>query len=95
MLGYCEDEAKTADAFRNGWLHSGDLGRLDEEGYLYVVDRKKDMIKTGWENVASREIEEVLFAHAQVAEAAVFGEPEPRWIEAVMAVVVLQPGQAL
>jgi fatty-acyl-CoA synthase len=62
MLGYCEDEAKTADAFRNGWLHCGDLGRLDEEGYLYVVDRKKDMIKTGWENVASREIEEVLFA---------------------------------
>jgi fatty-acyl-CoA synthase len=53
------------------------------------------MIKTGWENVASREIEEVLFAHSQVAEAAVFGEPDPRWIEAVMAVVVLQPGQAL
>ena len=60
-----------------------------------MVDRKKDMIKTGWENVASREIEEVLFAHSQVAEAAVFGEPDPRWIEAVMAVVVLQPGQAL
>jgi fatty-acyl-CoA synthase len=95
MLGYYEDEAKTADAFRNGWFHSGDLGRLDADGYLYVVDRKKDMIKTGGENVASREIEEVLFAHPQVAEAAVFGVPHERWIEAVMAVVVARPGEAL
>jgi fatty-acyl-CoA synthase len=93
MLGYYEDEAKTADAFRNGWFHSGDLGRLDAEGYLYVVDRKKDMIKTGGENVASREIEEVLFAHPQVAEAAVFGLPDARWIEAVTAVVVPRPGE--
>ncbi|HKP79198.1 MAG TPA: fatty acyl-CoA synthetase [Phenylobacterium sp.] len=95
MLGYYQDEAKTADAFRNGWFHSGDLGRLDEDGYLYVVDRKKDMIKTGGENVASREIEEVLFAHPQVAEAAVFGVPHERWIEAVTAVVVARPGEAL
>jgi len=95
MLGYYEDEAKTADAFRNGWFHSGDLGRLDADGYLYVVDRKKDMIKTGGENVASREIEEVLFAHPQVAEAAVFGVPHERWIETVMAVVVARPGEAL
>ena len=95
MLGYYEDEAKTADAFRNGWFHSGDLGRLDADGYLYVVDRKKDMIKTGGENVASREIEEVLFAHPQVAEAAVFGVPHERWIEAVMAVVVARPGETL
>jgi fatty-acyl-CoA synthase len=82
MLGYYEDEAKTADAFRNGWLHNADLGRLHEQGCLQ-------------ENVASREIEEVLFAHPQLAEAGVFGVPDPRWIEAVMAVVVLQPGQAL
>ncbi|TAJ69815.1 MAG: long-chain-fatty-acid--CoA ligase [Phenylobacterium sp.] len=95
MLGYHDDDAKTADAFRNGWFHSGDLGRLDEDGYLYVVDRKKDMIKTGGENVASREIEEVLFAHPRVAEAAVFGVPHERWIEAVTAVVVARSGEAL
>lgn len=95
MLGYYRDEVKTADAFRNGWFHSGDLGRLDADGYLYVVDRKKDMIKSGGENVASREIEEVLFAHPQVAEAAVFGLPDARWIEAVTAVVVPRPGEAL
>jgi fatty-acyl-CoA synthase len=93
MLGYYKDEAKTADAFRNGWFHSGDLGRLDADGYLYVVDRKKDMIKSGGENVASREIEEVLFGHPQVAEAAVFGLPDPHWIEAVTAVVVPRPGE--
>lgn len=95
MLGYYNDEARTADAFRNGWFHSGDLGRFDEDGYLYVVDRKKDMIKTGGENVASREIEEVLFAHPKVAEAAVFGLPDDRWIEAVTAVVVPRAGESL
>jgi fatty-acyl-CoA synthase len=61
MLGYWEDEAKTAETFRNGWFHSGDLGVMDADGYLTIVDRKKDMIKTGGENVASREVEEVLF----------------------------------
>ncbi|HSS86706.1 MAG TPA: AMP-binding protein [Reyranella sp.] len=95
MLGYYDDEARTADAFRNGWFHSGDLGRFDEDGYLYVVDRKKDMIKTGGENVASREIEEVLFAHPKVAEAAVFGLPDDRWIEAVTAVLVPRAGESL
>lgn len=90
MLGYFEDEHKTREAFRNGWFHSGDLGRLDDDGYLYVVDRKKDMIKSGGENVASREIEEVLFSHHGVAEVAVFGVPHERWIEAVAAVVVLR-----
>jgi len=94
MLGYYRDEAKTEEAFRNGWFHSGDLGRFDEEGYLYVVDRKKDMIKTGGENVASREIEEILFAHPQVAEVAVFGIPHAHWVEAVTAVVVPRPGEA-
>lgn len=94
MLGYYRDEAKTAEAFRNGWFHSGDLGRMDAEGYLYVVDRKKDMIKTGGENVASREIEEILFAHPQVAEVAVFGIPHAHWVEAVTAVVVPRAGEA-
>jgi fatty-acyl-CoA synthase len=95
MLGYYHDEPKTREAFRNGWFHSGDLGRLDEDGYLYVVDRKKDMIKTGGENVASREIEEMLFAHSGVAEVAVFGVPHDKWIEAVTAVVVARPGASL
>lgn len=93
MLGYYRDAARTAEAFRGGWFHSGDLGRFDEDGYLTIVDRKKDMIKTGGENVASREIEEVLFTHPQVAEAAVFAVPHSEWIEAVTAVVVPRAGE--
>ncbi len=89
---YYNDPDKTAEAFRNGWFHSGDLGRFDDEGYLYVVDRKKDMIKTGGENVASREVEEAIFRHPDVAEVAVFGVPHPKWIEAVTAVVVPKAG---
>jgi fatty-acyl-CoA synthase len=95
MLGYWNDPEKTAEAFRNGWFHSGDLGVIDEEGYLYVVDRKKDMIKTGGENVSSREVEEAIYTHPAVAEVAVFGIPHPRWIEAVVAAVVLRAGQTL
>jgi fatty-acyl-CoA synthase len=91
MLGYWNDTQKSAAAFRNGWFHSGDLGVFDEEGFLRVVDRKKDMIKSGGENVASREVEEVLHQHPDVAEAAVFGVPDPLWIEAVTAAVVLRP----
>jgi fatty-acyl-CoA synthase len=92
---YYNDPDKTAEAFRNGWFHSGDLGRFDEEGYLYVVDRKKDMIKTGGENVASREVEEAIFRHPEVAEVAVFGVPHPKWIEAVTAVVVPKAGASV
>lgn len=92
MLGYLNDEAKTAEAFRDGWFHSGDLGLIDEDGFLYVVDRKKDMIKTGGENVASKEVEEALFRHPAVAEVAVIGLPDPRWIEAVTAVIVTRDG---
>jgi len=95
MVGYWNDPAKTAESFRNGWFHSGDLGKIDDEGYLYVVDRKKDMIKTGGENVASREVEEVLYQHPAIAEVAVFGTPHPQWIEAVTAAAVLRAGQAL
>ena len=94
-LGYYRDEEKTADAFRGGWFHSGDLGYLDEGGRLYVVDRKKDMIKTGGENVASREVEEAIYAMAEVAEVAVFGVRHPRWVEAVAAVVVAKDGATL
>jgi len=92
MTGYLNDREKTDEAFSFGWFHSGDLGMFDEDGYLYVVDRKKDMIKTGGENVASREVEEVLYRHSDVSEAAVIGLPDPRWIELVSAVVVLKNG---
>ena len=91
-LGYWNDEDKTAELFRDGWLHSGDLGVMDADGYLTIVDRKKDMIKTGGENVSSREVEEVVFQHPDVAEVAVFGVPHEHWIEAVTAAVVLRPG---
>ncbi|WTW94752.1 fatty acyl-CoA synthetase [Streptomycetaceae bacterium NBC_01309] len=95
MLGYWNDPERTEEAFRNQWFHSGDLGVLDDEGYLTVVDRKKDMVKTGGENVAGREVEEVIHAHPAVAEAAVFGITHPYWIEAVTAVVVAKPGEKI
>jgi fatty-acyl-CoA synthase len=91
-LGYYRDEEKTADAFRNGWFHCGDLGVMTEDGYLSVVDRKKDMIKTGGENVASREVEETIYRLEGVAEVVVFGVTHPHWIEAVTAVGVPEPG---
>jgi fatty-acyl-CoA synthase len=92
MLGYWNDLEKTSDAFRNGWFHTGDLGVFDADGYLTVVDRKKDMIKSGGENVASREVEEAIYRHPAVAEVAVFGIAHPQWIEAVTAAVVLRDG---
>ena len=94
-LGYYKDPAMTAAAFRHGWFHSGDLGVMSEDSYLTIVDRKKDMIKTGGENVASREVEEAIYQMAEVAEVAVFGVTHPRWIEAVVAVVVPKPGASL
>jgi fatty-acyl-CoA synthase len=94
-LGYYNDEEKTAEAFRDGWFHSGDLGIMTADGYLSVVDRKKDMIKTGGENVASREVEEAVYELEGVAEVAVFGISHPHWIEAVTAVVVPKPGVTL
>ncbi|KUH81055.1 MULTISPECIES: acyl-CoA synthetase [unclassified Mycobacterium] len=95
MLGYLDDPPKTAEAFRGGWFHSGDLGYYDEHGLLHVVDRKKDMIKTGGENVASREVEEILYRHSGVQEAAVFGLPHPTWVEVVVAAVVARDGFTL
>ena len=94
-LGYYRDEIKTAEAFSGGWFHSGDLGVMTEDGYLSVVDRKKDMIKTGGENVASREVEEAIYELDGVAEVAVFGIAHPHWIEAVTAVVVPRDGSGL
>src|SRR4051812_21779519 len=88
MLGYWEKPRETADVLADGWYHTGDLGRLDEHGYLELVDRAKDMIVSGGENVYSTEVEDVLYRHPAVAEAAVFGVPDERWGEAVHAVVV-------
>ncbi|NEX62260.1 acyl-CoA synthetase [Noviherbaspirillum galbum] len=95
LIGYYNDPEKTAAAFRGGWFHSGDLAIRDEEGYITVVDRKKDMIKTGGENVASREVEEMIFRIPQVSEVAVVGLSDPYWVEAVTAVIVVKAGQSL
>ena len=89
---YWNKPEETREAFSGGWFHSGDVGYFDEEGYLYVVDRLKDVIKTGGVIVASREVEDALFKHPSVFEAAVVGLADPKWIEAVTAVVVLKPG---
>ena len=88
MQGYWRKPEQTAEVIRDGWYHSGDLGRLDADGYLYLVDRAKDMIVTGGENVYCSEVEEALYKHPAVLEAAVFGVPDGKWGEAVHAVVV-------
>jgi fatty-acyl-CoA synthase len=90
MLGYFRDPERTEQAFAGGWFHSGDLATRDANGYITIVDRKKDMIKTGGENVSSREVEEVLFEHPAVEEVAVIAVADDHWIEAVCAVVVLR-----
>ena len=95
MLGYFHDDERTQAAFEGDWFHSGDLATIDEEGYISVVDRKKDMIKTGGENVASREVEEMIYRLPQVSEVAVIGLPDAKWVEAVTAVIVVKAGQTL
>jgi fatty-acyl-CoA synthase len=95
MLGYFHDEERTKAAFQGGWFHSGDLATLDEEGFITVVDRKKDMIKSGGENVASREVEEMIYRLPAVSEVAVIGVPHPTWVEAVAAVIVVKAGHSL
>lgn len=92
MMGYDKNPQATAEAVRNGWYHTGDLGKKDEEGFIYLVDRKKDMIVSGGENVYSREVEEALALHPGVFEVAVVGLPDERWGERVTAVVVPKPG---
>jgi fatty-acyl-CoA synthase len=92
LLGYWNMPEETARAFEGGWFHSGDVATIDAEGYLAIVDRTKDLINTGGVLVASREVEEALFTHPAVAEVAVIAVPDPKWIEAVAAVVVLRAG---
>jgi len=93
--GYLKRDRENADVFREGWFHTGDLGRLDEEGYLFLVDRKKDMIITGGENVYSSEVEAVLYRHPGISEAAVIGVPDNRYGEALFAVIVPKAGVTL
>jgi fatty-acyl-CoA synthase len=93
--GYWKDPEATAKAFRAGWFRTGDIGRLDAEGFLYIEDRKKDMIVSGGENIATPEVERVLYEHPAVLEAAVIGHPDARWGEVPHAFVVLRPGATL
>ncbi|WP_027365159.1 acyl-CoA synthetase [Desulfotruncus alcoholivorax] len=95
MLLYFKEPDKTEATLAHGWFHSGDIGILDEDNYVTVVDRKKDMVKTGGENVASREVEEVIYKDARVSEVAVIGLPHDKWVEAVAAVVVPKEGQLI
>ena len=94
MKGYWRNPEVTVETLRNGWLHTGDVGYMDESGYLFIMDRSKDMIISGGENVYPREIEEVLVRHQAVREVAVIGVPDPKWGEAIKAVVSLSPGQS-
>ncbi len=95
MKGYWNRPEITKEALRGGWMHTGDLGRFDEDGFLYILDRKKDMIKPGGENVYSPEVESMILSHPAVLEAAVIGVPHEKWGEAIRAVVVCRPDQAV
>ncbi len=92
MKEYWKLPKETAETIKGGWLYTGDMGRMDEDGYIYIVDRKKDMIISGGENIYSREVEEVLYTHPAVQEAAVMGVPDEKWGESVKAVIVLREG---
>jgi long-chain acyl-CoA synthetase len=95
MKGYWQRPEATAEAMRGGWFHSGDMARTDEDGYFYIVDRKKDLIIRGGYNVYPREVEEVLYEHPKIREAAVVGVPHDEWGEEIGAAVVLHEGEEL
>jgi acyl-CoA synthetase (AMP-forming)/AMP-acid ligase II len=95
MQGYWNNSNASIETLRGGWLHTGDVGKFDEDGYLYLVDRKKDMIVSGGENIYSREVEEALYQHDSVANAAVIGVADEKWGEAVRAVVQLREGASV
>ncbi len=95
MKGYYKNPEATAEAIRDGWVYSGDLGVMDDEGYITLVDRKKDMIITGGENVYSKEVEDAIYEHPKVQEASIIGVPHPSWGETVMAVVAPKQGETI
>jgi long-chain acyl-CoA synthetase len=95
MLEFWKKPEETREVVRDGWLHTGDMGRYDEKGFLYIVDRKKDMIVSGGENIYPREVEEILYEHPAVKEGTVIGIPDPYWVERVHAVVVLKEGASV
>lgn len=95
MMLYFKDPAKTEEAMTGGWFHSGDVGIMDEDRYITVADRKKDMVKTGGENVPTREVEEAIYLDKRVQEVAVIGVHHPKWVEAVVAVVVPKQGEKI
>ena len=94
MQGYWRNRQATEQALREGWMYTGDVGYLDHEAYLFVQDRKKDMIISGGENIYSREVEEALLLHPSVLEAAVIGVPDAKWGETVKAFVAFKNGQS-
>jgi long-chain acyl-CoA synthetase len=93
MVEYWHKPDETQNAIVQGWLHTGDMGFYDERGFIYIVDRKKDMIISGGENIYPREIEEVLYQHPAIAEASVIGIPDQVWVERVHALIVLKEGR--
>ena len=95
MVEWWHKPDETRETVVNGWLHTGDMGRYDEKGYIYIVDRKRDMVCSGGENIYPREIEEILYQHPSVLEAAIIGIPDPYWVEKVHAVVTLKKGASL
>jgi acyl-CoA synthetase (AMP-forming)/AMP-acid ligase II len=95
MAGYWNNKEETAASFRNGFFRTGDIGYQDSNGYVFILDRSKDMIVTGGENVYSAEVEAIIFDHPAVREVAVYGIPDTRWGELVAACVVLKPGAQL
>jgi long-chain acyl-CoA synthetase len=95
MTGYWNDPTATAEALRGGWLHTGDIGVMDDDGYITLKDRSKDVIISGGSNIYPREVEEVLLRHPAVAEASVIGRQDPEWGEAVVAFVACAPGRTV
>jgi acyl-CoA synthetase (AMP-forming)/AMP-acid ligase II len=92
MVGYWKSKKETSETIRDGWLFTGDMGKLNEHGYLFISDRKKDMVISGGENVYPAEVEDVLTKHPAVLEAAVIGVPDKKWMEAVKALLILRKG---
>jgi long-chain acyl-CoA synthetase len=95
MQGYWGRKEETEQVLRDGWLHTGDIGWMDEDGYAFIVDRKKDMIISGGYNIYPREVDEILYQHPKVLDAAAVGVPDPYWGEIVKAFIVPKPGEAL